>query len=175
MPVYDNTKKFIGWLNNYLVGHQARIVQAMRTEAQWEVWLQVEMAVALNSIGIAVREQKYDDSRKSLDILFVERSSQQTNQLFVIELKAESLKTNLVSGRSMFSALLSDLDKMQSLQVNNLKNKYSCSALTYIACGIGSPSKYEAIARKMYRQLPNATATINVAGQYGMYYFVVEK
>lgn len=105
MPLPNDAMNFVyGLLNT--VDEVARIKDAITTGAQWEVWMQTELALLSRQAGhSAVREVPYGDGR-SLDILVQYDASHH----IAIELKCESA-TN--AGQPPMSAITDDWTKVQ--------------------------------------------------------------
>lgn len=167
----------LGGIFNWTVEKNIAIRSAMQTNAQWEIWLQVEMALFLKEkYGDVIREANYDDSRKSLDIIV-----QYKKQAIAIELKTESLKTGLVSGQPMFKALMSDMGKLQENKLSELVREMECNRLTLIVIGIGHASKYQKDSQKVLEQGMNIeelntgeSFAVKVLDEFGVYGFVDE-
>lgn len=95
-----------------ILNNEDRIVEAISTGAQWEVWLQVEIEIMLRreygnlgkNVGIA-REVPYGDGC-SLDLLV-----QDQDGTYAIELKVESANN---SGRAVLKAASEDYGKIQN-------------------------------------------------------------
>lgn len=138
----------------------------METSAQWEVWLQVELAVFFKTIGAAVvREVKYDGSQQSVDLVV-----KVNDRAIAIELKTESLKTGKVSGTTMVSALQSDMQKLQNNQLLNQYMQLGCRKWSSVVIGIGQVAKYVATAS----QIMNAKSTsLKFRDDFGLYISVV--
>lgn len=142
----NDSTHFVGMLANWLCSNNMRIAAAMNTRAAWEIWLQVEMAIYINQLcGNAVREQHYDNSRKSVDIL-----CKYGNTAIALELKAQSLQTYMVSGGSMIDALRSDVDKLNHLSLINSAKAMNCSKIAPLVLGIGIPDTYNNIAQQLF-------------------------
>lgn len=160
--------KLIGGILNWTVSYKTRILAAMNTNAQWEIWLQVEMSIYLKGSGnIVIREQRYDDSRKSLDIL-----AKMGSRAFAIELKAESLQTGRVSGATMYQALSLDKKKLEENGLLKKVKDMNCTELSLIVIGIGQASKYQKIALKVMQQ--GTPFAANIHNEFGVYGFLME-
>jgi hypothetical protein len=108
-------------------GDQKRIVDAITTGAQWEVWMQTEMGVLFVSQGMqAARELPYPPphANLSLDLLV----SQKTGESVAIELKAESAtNAGQAGGRPIKAALEADWEKIGHYDCQGLKNRWVCT------------------------------------------------
>lgn len=149
MPPPSHSKEavmFVGTVNNWAVNQSERVILAMNTSAQWEVWLQVELAVFLKQqCGAAVlREVKYDGSQQSVDLVV-----RMNDRAIAVELKTESLKTGNVSGTTMVKALLSDMEKLASNELLKQFATLGCTKWSSIVIGIGHGSKYVGTAKKI--------------------------
>ena len=143
----------------------------MKTQAQWEIWLQVEIAIHLKSITeLTIREQQYDNSQMSLDILATINET-----AFAIELKTESLRTGRVSGMTMENALLADKKKLLTQSITQKAVSLNCKQLSTIVFGIGDISKYESTASKMLKSNSNNFSSVKVDGQFGVYAMLVKE
>lgn len=117
-------------------GDQKRIIDAISTGAQWEVWMQTEMGVLFVQQGMqAARELRYPTphANLSLDLLV----SQNTGEAVAIELKAESgTNAGQAGGRPIRAALEADWDKIGHYDCQGLKARWVCT-LAYSAVAKG--------------------------------------
>ncbi|MBD9504313.1 hypothetical protein M2D07_030695 [Pseudomonas sp. BGr12] len=161
---------FCGELMNWAASStiSERIKSAMDTNAQWEIWLQVELAIYLKSkSGLVVREQNYDASRKSLDIL-----CKLNTRGYAIELKAESLKTGLTSGMTMVQALLSDKSKLEENPLVKTLISFGCNSLTSLVIGIGSISNHRQTALEILSE--TQAFILSFKDDFGLYILIME-
>jgi hypothetical protein len=92
-----------------ILGDEQRIVGAIQTGAQWEVWMQVELAILLMSNGVqCAREAPYVPATFPATHLDCLAWDGQTR--FPIEMKVESA-TN--AGRALIAAVLKDQVKLR--------------------------------------------------------------
>jgi len=165
-PSTDVTQ-FIGCINNWAVNQSTPITLAMNTSAQWEVWLQVELAVFLktNLGATVVREVKYDGSQQSVDLVV-----KVNDRAIAVELKTESLKTGNVSGTTMVNALRSDTQKLKDNQLLVQYMQLGCKKWSSVVIGIGQVAKYAATASKI---IGAATSCLKFSEDFGLYSSVV--
>ena len=169
----SNTNFVFGSILNWAQEQKIKIKAAISTGAQWEIWLQVELALFLSNLsssssGQVIREQKYDDSRKSLDILY---KDQKNSWAMAIELKAQSPKTGLTSGTSMAQALLSDVKKLQELKVTQAIQGYNSFASMALGIGITEEKTkiYEAAKQNKLK-----VGAVTFDNTFSLYAYLVE-
>ena len=166
----NEAMNFCGELMNWVTSSPIpeRIKSAMDTNAQWEIWLQVELAIYLKSkSGLVVREQRYDSSKKSLDIL-----CKLNTRGYAIELKTESLKTNLTSGMTMVQALLSDKSKLEKHPLIKTLASIGCNSLTSLVIGIGSTSDHRQTALEIMEE--TKAFVVKFKDDFGLYILIME-
>lgn len=160
-------KRVAGGIANWAVSERTRIAAAMSTGAQWEIWLQVELALYLRTVsGLVLREQRYDGSKKSVDIWSVEGT-----RAYAFELKTESTMTGLVSGVTMLKAIKGDQLKLTENPLATKVRNSGCTALSAFAIGIGSISKFRATAHAL---LDANTMAVAVDGDFGLFIVTME-
>jgi len=95
-------------LARWVLADEPRIVAAIATGAQWEIWMQVELAIVLSGNGIQIaREAPYVPATVPVTRLDCLASDGRTR--FPIEMKVESA-TN--AGRALLAAILQDRAKL---------------------------------------------------------------
>lgn len=167
MPIAFEAVKLAGEILNWTAKESERIKRAMGTGAQWEIWLQVELALGLKATAsLVVREEKYDSSAKSVDLM-----CQVVNRAFAIELKTESTKTGLVSNMTMLKALKSDKAKLLGNPLAQKVNQMGCTSLSALAIGIGSTSKFRATALGI---LDAESMVANIQDDFGVYIMLID-
>lgn len=111
-------------LLNLILGDSARIAAAIETGAQWEVWMQVELAVLLSNAGLQVtREVHYPAPLNllTLDIL----ASDAEGHSYAIEMKAETGSQAGQAGRKpIMTVLESDVAKIKSFSIGSLRARW---------------------------------------------------
>ncbi|MGQ9425598.1 hypothetical protein ACXYTJ_08015 [Gilvimarinus sp. F26214L] len=110
----------VGEFCNLITDMEEKVVAAIQSGAQWEVWLQVEIFGALiRNFGCGGREIRRDGARAT-DLAFTHDST-----VHMVELKVESAHhAGQFAGVSLSDAVDADVEKLRRLNV--VGHKWSC-------------------------------------------------
>lgn len=126
-----------------ILGDTARITTAITTGAQWEVWMQVELAILLKNASMQVaREVPYPRPYDSmiLDVLAQDSLGARS----AIELKAESAtNAGFAGGQPIMTALQADAAKVKNYAVESLAARWAV-CVAYSASAKGKFADYAA-------------------------------
>jgi hypothetical protein len=103
---------------------ELKIQSVIETGAQWEIWLQAELAIALREkYHVMGRELPVFGTRETVDIGFT-----LNNVVHAIELKVEGATTsNKFAGVSLGAGVGADIEKLERLDVDGLPcKKWAC-------------------------------------------------
>ncbi len=144
-------------LTDLILNLSDRIVRAVTTGADWEIWLQVEIALALEEKGITVtREVKYPSNFNwQLDFLVGVGLD-----LCAIELKVQSA---LGRALELWSGIDSDLTKLDNFNLQNMKiNKW--------AVGVAHNKEGQEALEQITKMLPsmNRQCSYRASGTVGV-------
>ncbi|HEX8560875.1 MAG TPA: hypothetical protein VF668_22465 [Pyrinomonadaceae bacterium] len=134
-------------LINLILGDSARIATAISTGAQWEIWMQVELAVLFRGADMmSSREVPYPEPNDGLrlDLLVADKSGSR----YAIEMKVESA-TN--SGRAILAGLQKDKLKIAAYSVNRLAGKW--------VVGVAYSGEAKTVFRELALQDPSKNVT----------------
>lgn len=139
-------------LMNLILGDAARISTAISTGAQWEIWMQVELAVLFRGAGVMpTREAPYPEPHDALrlDLLATEKGGAR----YAIEMKVESA-TN--SGRAIRAGLQKDTLKIAAYDVEDLAARW--------VVGVGYSGDAKAVFREIEMQDQSKSVTAESSG-----------
>jgi hypothetical protein len=94
--------------SQFLIGETERIKATIETGAAWEIWIQVELALALRAMEFDIaREVQYpNETANYVDMIATDRR----RKSHAIEIKVESA-TN--SGRELIAGIRNDITRLQ--------------------------------------------------------------
>ncbi|WP_296228631.1 hypothetical protein [Ralstonia sp. UBA689] len=141
----------VQFIEGFFRANAARMAAATASGALWEIWLQVEFALAMqqNNISFA-REVPYGDGTKRT-VDFIVRPPQQ-EPFYAIEFKIES-PTN--AGKAIAARLLTDVEKLKNYAHGPLAGKFAI-AVAYSAEGHKALTEAAAANKGQYAQISPA-------------------
>ncbi len=122
---------------------ESRIVGAIESGAQWEIWLQVELMAALrNRYGINGREWTLPGTSESVDLAFTYKG-----RYYFVEIKVESAhNAGQFAGKTCEKAVEADLEKLGRISLSGTEGSIAMRAVLVVGWSPSGSRGYETAA-----------------------------